>query len=188
MAGAHSHRSRLPSSPWQPGHSTTLRRRLLHSLQNQAAASECSSSKGEGRGGEGRRSAGRGGGREGRKGEEGEDQPAGILERSTFVAGQLPGAKRLGLARAHTLTHTHTQLGGWHQLTQAALHKARQRKVAVVPPISSSTFHGDGCMAVLGVLRTLHFEFLPKGGEESLTGLAPTSPDPHGEPDQEEEH
>lgn len=76
-AGACSHRSRLPSAHQQPGHSAPL---LMppHRLQHRAAASECSSSKREGREarGEERRE---GEGEEGRGGGAGREGPSGLL-------------------------------------------------------------------------------------------------------------
>lgn len=104
-AGACGHRFPAPISSPATQPPCTL---LLHSLRNQAAASECSSSKGEGRRGEGRTGEGREG-----EGEEhagggggGERAVAGFLRRSTFVAGWLPGTEADSLcARSHTLTH-----------------------------------------------------------------------------------
>ena len=52
----------------------------------------------------------------------------------------------------------------------------------VIQPAPRGTFHGDRRVAVLGVLGTFHFEFLPKGGEESWPVLSLTSPSPHCEP------
>lgn len=99
-AGACGHRSVAPISSLATQPPCRL---LLHSL-NQAAASECSSSKGEGRGG---RRAWRG--RRGKGEEEGSELPAGILRRSTFVAGRLPRDRGwiLPICAPHTLTHSH---------------------------------------------------------------------------------
>lgn len=68
-AGACGHRSLAPISSPATQPPCRLLLLLLHSLQNQAVASECSSSKGEGKGGEekgreGERRARRGGRRE----------------------------------------------------------------------------------------------------------------------------
>lgn len=111
-------------------------------------------------------------------GGEGSELPAGILRRSTFVAGRLPRDRGWIPRDCAPHTHTHTLPCTCSHKQGTTVHKARQRKVTVIQPAPRSTFHSDGRVAVLGVLGTFHFEFLRNRGEESLRGLPPEPPHP----------
>lgn len=76
--------------------------------------------------------------------------------------------------RAHT--HSHTNV---HTLTQAGhLRPQSQTKEGCYPACPPRTFHSDRRVAVLGVLGTFHFEFLPNRGQGSLPGPSRSLPTP----------
>lgn len=135
VAGASGHRSLAPISSPATKPPCPL---LLHSLQNQAAASECSSSIAMGRGkrgSEGRGGAGGEAGEEGggKRGEEG-SRAARWHPKEEHVCSWLAAWGRRLIPCMRVLTHTHTRTCTRSHKQGTIVHKARQRKVTAIQP------------------------------------------------------